>query len=228
MKGVIANESPASWPQAALRAQAVAARSYALSVQVDGNGFDLYDDTSSQVYEGLASETPRPTGRRRRPGARWSSTAAKSRRHSSPPARAATPRASRTSSSEQPVPYLVGVPDPYDGYCPLHRWTLRFSGRRDQRQAGRLPRRQAEEGRGRSKRGVLAPDRLGQPLRDRRHDHASAADRLASALGAYDSWMTFRKVVGGKVVPSGETGPPAGGGGGGGAPPGGTAVEIGD
>src|SRR5262249_27649999 len=38
VKGVIPNESPASWPQAALRAQAVASRSYALSVQVSGNG----------------------------------------------------------------------------------------------------------------------------------------------------------------------------------------------
>ena len=27
-----------------------------------------------------------------------------------------------------PIPYLVGVPDPYDYYCPLHNWTLRFSG----------------------------------------------------------------------------------------------------
>ena len=26
------------------------------------------------------------------------------------------------------IPYLVGVPDPYDGECPLHTWTLKFSG----------------------------------------------------------------------------------------------------
>ena len=26
------------------------------------------------------------------------------------------------------IPYLVGVPDPYDYFCPLHTWTLRFSG----------------------------------------------------------------------------------------------------
>ena len=26
------------------------------------------------------------------------------------------------------IPYLVGVPDPYDYYCPLHTWTLKFSG----------------------------------------------------------------------------------------------------
>ena len=57
VKGVIPNESPASWPPAALQAQAVAARSFALTGEVGGNGFDLYDDTSSQVYEGLDSET---------------------------------------------------------------------------------------------------------------------------------------------------------------------------
>ena len=66
VKGVIPNESPASWPQAALRAQAVAARSFALTVQVGGNGFDLYDDTRSQVYEGLASETAATNAGRRR------------------------------------------------------------------------------------------------------------------------------------------------------------------
>ena len=59
VKGVIPNESPPSWPLAALQAQAVAARSFALSAQVSGNGFDLYDDTRSQVYEGIASETAR-------------------------------------------------------------------------------------------------------------------------------------------------------------------------
>ena len=56
VKGVVPNESPASWPLAALEAQAVAARSYALADQVGGNGFDLYADTRSQVYGGLESE----------------------------------------------------------------------------------------------------------------------------------------------------------------------------
>jgi len=56
VKGVIPNESPPSWPQAELRAQAVAARSFALTGAVGGNGFDLYNDTRSQVYEGMSSE----------------------------------------------------------------------------------------------------------------------------------------------------------------------------
>ena len=45
VQGVIPNEVPASWPKHALRAQAVAARSYALASRVGGNGYDLYDDT---------------------------------------------------------------------------------------------------------------------------------------------------------------------------------------
>ncbi len=129
MKGVIPNESPSSWPMAALRAQAVAARSFALTRQVGGNGFDLYDDTRSQVYEGIASETARDQPRRRpRPGARSSSTAARS-----PQTFFSACSGGHTESVENvffgpPVPYLVGVPDPYDHYCPLHTWTLRFSG----------------------------------------------------------------------------------------------------
>ena len=57
VRGVIAGEMPSSWPIEALKVQAVAARSYALAGEVDGNGFDLYDDTRSQVYDGIAGET---------------------------------------------------------------------------------------------------------------------------------------------------------------------------
>jgi len=55
-RGVVANEMPSSWPQNALRAQAVAARSFGLSSHA-GHGFNVYDDTRSQVYAGKGSET---------------------------------------------------------------------------------------------------------------------------------------------------------------------------
>ena len=58
VKGVVPNEVPSSWPKAALRAQAVAARSYALATSGAGD-FDVYDDTRSQVYGGKDSETER-------------------------------------------------------------------------------------------------------------------------------------------------------------------------
>ena len=53
LRSVVPNEMPSSWPQEALRAQAVAARTYALRESADRAGyFDVYDTTASQVYPG--------------------------------------------------------------------------------------------------------------------------------------------------------------------------------
>ncbi len=57
LRGVVPVEMPASWPVEALRAQAVAARSYAVRRLHPGTGsFDVYDDTRSQVYRGFEAE----------------------------------------------------------------------------------------------------------------------------------------------------------------------------
>lgn len=62
VKGVVACESPSTWPSEALKAQAVAARTYALyhteSSEFKASGFDVADDTRSQVYEGYSGEDP--------------------------------------------------------------------------------------------------------------------------------------------------------------------------
>jgi SpoIID/LytB domain protein len=53
LRAVVPNEMPSSWPQEALRAQAVAARTYAMREMEDRAGyFDVYDTTASQVYPG--------------------------------------------------------------------------------------------------------------------------------------------------------------------------------
>jgi SpoIID/LytB domain protein len=64
VRGVVTNESPSSWgavgAQAALEAQAVAARSYALWTVAHGGGKcagNLCPDTRDQVYSGFDSET---------------------------------------------------------------------------------------------------------------------------------------------------------------------------
>ena len=63
VRGVVTNESPASFHVEALKAQAVAARGYAVSnlgrFVRQGLPFDLDDSTSSQVYRGVTSEHPR-------------------------------------------------------------------------------------------------------------------------------------------------------------------------
>jgi stage II sporulation protein D len=201
VKGVIPSESPASWPQAALRAQAVAARSYALTVQVSGNGFDLYDDTSSQVYDGLSSETAA------------TNLAAEATRgqvvtYGGQIAETYFSACSggQTESIQNvffgtPVPYLVGVDDPYDYYCPLHSWTLRFSGpeisaRLSAYLDGRLEKVQVTQ------RGV-SPRIVWARLYGTGGVTKIRGDELAGALGGYDRWLTFRKLVDGKPSSTG-------------------------
>jgi SpoIID/LytB domain protein len=55
LRSVVANEVSPGWPGEALRAQAVAARSYALRERHDrgAQSFHVYDSTKSQVYPGL-------------------------------------------------------------------------------------------------------------------------------------------------------------------------------
>src|SRR5581483_1539479 len=58
VRGVIGDEMPHRWPLAALEAQAVAARSYALATLHPRRRFDLFADDRSQVYGGMGAETP--------------------------------------------------------------------------------------------------------------------------------------------------------------------------
>jgi stage II sporulation protein D len=128
VKGVIPNESPPSWPAAELKAQAVASRSFALTAGVGGNGFDLYADTRSQVYKGLESEyessdaaAEETRGQVVMYGGHVAETlfSACSGGHT---------ESIQNVFGGPAIPYLQGVPDPYDSLCPLHEWTLKFSG----------------------------------------------------------------------------------------------------
>ncbi|HEX3609267.1 MAG TPA: SpoIID/LytB domain-containing protein [Solirubrobacterales bacterium] len=194
VKGVIPNESPPSWPQAELRAQAVAARSFALTVDVGGNGFGLYDDTRSQVYEGLGSETATTNeaadatrGQVVTYGGKIAETyfSACSGGHT---------ESVQNVFFGPPVPYLVGVPDPYDYYCPLHSWTLKFSG----------PEISAKLGGylgGALKKVVItqrgvSPRIIWAKLYGTSGVTKIRGDQLESALGTYSDWMTFEKVAG--------------------------------
>ncbi len=58
VRGVVSAEVSSSWPLAALEAQAVASRTYALTAHAGGSKFDVYADTRSQVYRGVAAQTP--------------------------------------------------------------------------------------------------------------------------------------------------------------------------
>ncbi|MDQ7031344.1 MAG: SpoIID/LytB domain-containing protein [Desulfonauticus sp.] len=57
LKGVVPKEMSPAWPLEALKAQAVAARSYAyfLHLKSEDKDYDLYSDVGSQVYGGVSS-----------------------------------------------------------------------------------------------------------------------------------------------------------------------------
>ncbi len=62
LRGVVPAEMPSTWPVEALKAQAIAARSYAARRLRPGESYyDVPDDSSSQVYLGVLGEKPATT-----------------------------------------------------------------------------------------------------------------------------------------------------------------------
>jgi stage II sporulation protein D len=121
--GVVPSEMPKDWLPEALKAQAVAARSYALAVRKTGSWFDLYPDTRSQVYLGIAHEAPTTTAAVKDTAGQvvlYRGEVATTYFFSSSGGRTAS--APEVFPSADAVPYLVSVNDPYDTISPHHRW----------------------------------------------------------------------------------------------------------
>ncbi|HZQ04560.1 MAG TPA: SpoIID/LytB domain-containing protein [Gaiellaceae bacterium] len=124
LQGVVPSESPSTWPAQALDAQAVAARSYALAqltTVVTASNFDLYADTRSQVYGGLAAES---AAGNQAVHATLHQVVLYHGQIATTYFSAST--GGRTVSAAEAfgkaIPYLVSVPDPYDSYSPYHSW----------------------------------------------------------------------------------------------------------
>jgi stage II sporulation protein D len=138
LRGVVPSEMPASWPRAALQAQAVAARSYALATARTGSLFDQYPDMRSQVYKGVSEEE-------REANAAIKATAGRVIAHDGRVAKAFFHSTSggRTETSANafggpPLPYLRSISDPRDATSPHHRWTLSLTGAEIEARLGSL------------------------------------------------------------------------------------------
>jgi len=124
LDGVVGAEMPSSWPAAALEAQAVAARSYALAelqTVVTARAFDLYGDTRSQAYGGMASEVPSVTAAVAATAGQvvlYKGKVATTYFSSSSGGRTV----SALEATGRAVPYLASVDDPYDTLSPYHDW----------------------------------------------------------------------------------------------------------
>ena len=127
VKGVVPNESPSSWNIDALRAQAVAARSYALATGVGGPGYDAYDDTRSQVYGGKATEQPSTN----RAVEQTNGEVVISNGKVAPTYFFST-SGGRTEAIQhvwgsEPQAHLKSEKDPFDDLSPYHRWKITYS-----------------------------------------------------------------------------------------------------
>jgi stage II sporulation protein D len=128
IRGVVPNESPASWPLEALKAQAVAARSYALGTNSGNPVFDHYDTVASQVYGGYSSEHPRTN----RAVARTAGEVLRNDGkvivayfHSTSGGH--TENVENVFKGSARLAYIRGVKDPWDKLSPYHRWRLSYS-----------------------------------------------------------------------------------------------------
>jgi stage II sporulation protein D len=195
VKGVIPNESPPSWPMAELKAQAVASRSFALTAGVGGNGFDLYADTRSQVYKGLESEYASSDEAAEQTRGQVLTYNGKIAETLFSACSGGHTESIQNVFGGPAIPYLQGVPDPYDYYCPLHEWTLKFSG-------PEISAKLSPYLDGRLKKVVItktgaSPRIISANLIGTAGTTTVTGTDLESALGSYSDWMTFEKVTSG-------------------------------
>jgi stage II sporulation protein D len=199
VKGVIPNESPPSWPAAELQAQAVESRSFALTAGVGGNGFDLYDDTRSQVYDGLTSETAATNAATEATRGQVVTYGGKIAETYFSACSGGYTESVQNVFFGPAIPYLTAVPDPYDYYCPLHDWTLKFSGSEISAKLGGYL-----DGKLKQvvivKRGV-SPRIIAAKLVGTGGVTTVNGEQLEVALGGYSTWMSFVKLVNGKAAP---------------------------
>ena len=128
VRGVVPAEMPTSWPADAVRAQAVAARSYAVRLRTNRRyaSYDLCDTTACQVYRGMGAETVNGDA---------AVEATKGTILTYRGAVALTQFASSNGghSAQGDFPYLRPQPDPYDGAVRSQAWTRTVTAAQIQR-----------------------------------------------------------------------------------------------
>jgi stage II sporulation protein D len=203
VRGVVSWESPSSWPAEALKAQAVAARTYAITTKRSGT-FDQYPDTRSQMYGGVAAETAATD-------AAVTATTGQVVTYGGEPvvtyffstSGGRTENVENTSLGTSPRPWLKSVVDPYDSVSPRHVWKpVRLSMPTTRARLGGLVKGSFRGikvvKRGRSPRIVTA-DVIGSRGRTR-----VTGATLRARLRLYDTWAYFTTIgVHRKPAPAG-------------------------
>ena len=130
LRGVIPYEMPASWHPEAVKAQAVAARTYAAWSRAQNRSryYQICDTTSCQVYGGLDGEHPLAN-------AAVDATARTVLMDGGSPAFTQFSSSSGGWTAAGSASYLVAQEDPYDAHDanPVHDWSVQVDARRIER-----------------------------------------------------------------------------------------------
>ena len=192
VRGVVSSEMPHDWPLEAVKAQAVAARSYALAHR-RGGAFDVYTDTRGQVYGGIAAETPvgdKAVAGTKRQVLLYDGKVATTFFFSSSGGRTAA--VTDVFAGAKPIPYLVAVPDPYDTCSPYHTLGPGRGHGGDGRASCSASRASTDLAAGAGER----PRAVGRRHRPRTATSTVAGGgRSARALGLRSTWMTRRRAL---------------------------------
>jgi stage II sporulation protein D len=196
VRGVVAAEMPSSWATAALQAQAVAARTYAITTTVGGTGYDLYSDTRSQMYGGVKAETPSTN-------AAVAATGGQIVTYGGKPAvtyffassGGSTESIQNVWAGATPEPWLRGVPDPYDnaGQDPYHSWGSQMSVAAAAHKLGRLV-RGSLVGIAVTRHGV-SPRIVQAQVVGTGGTTTVTGTQLQSSFGLDDTWATFTTIT---------------------------------
>jgi stage II sporulation protein D len=213
--GVVSRESPSSWPIEALKAQAVAARTYAVTTSKAGDGFDQYADTRSQVYGGVAAETAssnEAVAATRGQVVTYDGRPVVTYFFSTSGGR--TEDVEYSFIGSDPKPWLKSVKDPYDSVSPKHRWTPVRMTMADA--AGKLS--GLVKGRFKGVRVVkrgISPRIVSAKVIGTRGSTRVSGATLRARLGLLDTWAFFTSITTKKKAPpagspnTGGTMPPA-------------------
>src|SRR4051794_22244063 len=201
IKGVIVGEMPTSWPQQALEAQAIVARSYALTTDAGGAVFDQYPDTRSQMYYGMSRETSGTNQAVQSTSGQivmYGDGVATTYYFSTSGGR--TENIENSWPGTAPVPYLKSVDDPYDNLSPRHRWRFVWSKSTLDKKLGSFVKGKLKMVKV-TKRGV-SPRIVDAQVLGTRGTVDVTGPQLRSRLGLYDTWAYFVTIKSGQGGPS--------------------------
>jgi SpoIID/LytB domain protein len=208
VRGVAPREMPASWQPDAVRAQAVAARTYGAYERAANasRSYDICDTSACQVYGGAGAEDSRSN-------AAVTATAGQVLTYSGKPAFTQFASSDGGWTAAGGMPYLPAKADPYDGFSgnPVHTWTTTVTRSAIQKawpSAGTVSRVVVTQRdgngdwHGRVEKLVLAGSKKNVTV---------TGDSFRSRFGLRSSWFSFGTGSGGSTTsptPSPSTGPP--------------------